>query len=404
MPPRILQTATSASHRSPVLAAALALIAWPAAAQMPPNPPVEIATPLSAEVTDYDVFTGRFEATREVELRARVSGYLDSVTFEDGTMVKEGDVLFTIDQRPFEAAVRRAEAALASAEASAELAQIELDRATQLAERNVGTEQEVDRTQAQLSETLAQVQVAQADLVTARLDLEFTTIEAPFDGRVSDTTVDPGNLVVGGTASTMPLTTLVSVAPIYFTFTVSEADFLRYSRFVPTGDRPAATGGGDWPVRIRLLDEDDFVHEGRLDFVDNRLNPNSGTVSVRAIIDDPASQLVPGVFGRIRVAASAPYDALLIPDEAILSDQDSKIVMTVVPAEQDGVVTVRPARVTLGPLYRGLRVIRSGIEAESRVIVSGVQRARPGSTVTPEEQTLSFADEAGTAEARSTGN
>ncbi|MEL6767891.1 MAG: efflux RND transporter periplasmic adaptor subunit [Pseudomonadota bacterium] len=395
MPPRIPSRI--------VLFVASAMLAGPAAAQMPPNPPVDVATPLSASVTDYDVFTGRFEATREVELRARVSGYLDSVTFEDGTLVREGDVLFTIDQRPFEAAVRRAEAALASAEAAAQLAQIELDRATQLAQRNVGTEQEVDRTQAQLSETLAQVQVAEADLVTAKLDLEFTTIEAPFDGRVSETTVDPGNLVVGGTSSTM-LTTIVSVAPVYFTFTVSEADFLMYSRFVPLEDRPSASGGGNWPVRIRLLDEDDFVHEGRLDFVDNRLNPNSGTVSVRAVVDEPSPQLVPGVFGRIRVASSLPYDALLLPDEAILSDQASKIVMTVVPAEEEGVMKVQPALVKLGPLHRGMRVIRSGIAADTRVIVSGVQRARPGSTVTPQETELSFPDEQQAAAGGATGN
>ncbi|MEM7497250.1 MAG: efflux RND transporter periplasmic adaptor subunit [Pseudomonadota bacterium] len=389
------------------LAAVLALAATGALAQMPPNPPVEIATPLADTVTDYDVFTGRFEAAREVDLRARVSGYLDSVTFEDGTLVKQGDVLFTIDQRPFEAAVRRAEAALASARASAELAQIELDRATQLAERNVGTEQEVDRTQAQLSEAMAQVQVAEADLVTAKLDLEFTTIEAPFDGRVSETTVDAGNLVIGGTSNTTALTTLVSVAPIFFTFTVSEADFLRYTRFVPLEDRPSANGGGDWPVGIRLLDEDSFVHQGRLDFVDNRLNPNSGSISVRAVVDNPSNQLVPGVFGRIRVAASAPYEALLVPDEAVLSDQANKIVMTAVPAEEEGLVRVQPARVTLGPLHRGLRVIRSGIDKDTRVIVTGVQRAMPGSTVTPEETTLSFADEqqsAGTGEAASSGN
>ncbi|MEL6575176.1 MAG: efflux RND transporter periplasmic adaptor subunit [Pseudomonadota bacterium] len=387
-----------------VLIAALALSATPAIAQMPPNPPVDIAAPLTASVTDYDVFTGRFEAAQEVELRARVSGYLESVTFEDGTLVNEGDVLFTIDQRPFEAAVRRAEAALASAKAAADLAQIELDRATQLAERNVGTEQEVDRTQAQLSETLAQVQVAEADLVTAQLDLEYTTIEAPFDGRVSEATVDAGNLVIGGTSSTMPLTTIVSVAPIYFTFTVSEADFLSYSRFVPLEDRPSASGGGNWPVRIRLLDEDDFVHEGRLDFVDNSLNPNSGTVSVRAVVDEPAGQLVPGVFGRIRVASSLPYDALLLPDDAVLSDQASKIVMTVVPAEENGVMKVQPALVELGPLHRGLRVIRSGITADTKVIISGVQRARPGSTVTPQETELTFSDEAQAAAGGATGN
>ncbi|MEM7528710.1 MAG: efflux RND transporter periplasmic adaptor subunit [Pseudomonadota bacterium] len=372
-----------------VVAGALAFA--PAVAQMPPNPPVEIATPLSAEVTDYDVFTGRFEAQQEVELRARVSGYLDQVSFDEGELVEEGTVLFTIDQRPFEASLRRAQAALASANASADLAQIELDRATQLAERNVGTEQEVDRTQAQLSESLAQVQVAEADVVQAKLDLEFTVIRAPFAGRISQREVDPGNLVIGGTGSTTMLARLVSTAPIYFTFTVSEADFLNYTRFVPIEQRPSSSTT-NWPVGIRLLDEDEFVHEGRLDFVDNVLNPNSGTITVRAIIEDPAPQLVPGVFGRIRVAASAPYDALLVPDEAILADQASKLLMTVVPAEEQGVMMVAPAPVELGPLYRGMRVIRSGIEPGSKIIVAGVQRARPGSTVTPQNTTLEFKD------------
>lgn len=358
---------------------------------MPPNPPVDVALPLTDEVVDYDVYTGRFEARQEVELRARVSGYLETVTFEEGAMVEEDAILFTIDQRSFQTAVRRARAALAAAEASAELAQIELDRATRLAERNVGTEQEVDRTQAQLSESLAQVQVAQADLAQAELDLGFTVIRAPFSGRISEREVDPGNLVVGGTSGTTMLALLVSEAPLFFEFTISEADFLRYARIFGEEGRPAGKVN-NYPVRIRLLDEDDYVHEGYLDFVDNALSANSGTIEVRAVVQEASGVLVPGLFGRVRVEASRPYEALLVPDEAVLSDQANKIIMTVVPSEEEGVSTVVPRLVTLGPLHRGMRVIRSGLEPDSRIIVAGLMRARPGATVTAVETTLDFAE------------
>ena len=365
------------------LVAALLLCA-PAQAQMPPNPPVDVAKPLSAKVIDYDVYTGRFEAVDEVELRARVSGYLDRVEFEDGAIVEKGDVLFVIDQRPFENAVKRAEASLASAEAGATLASLELDRATQLLERRVGTEQEVDRTQATLTQSQADVGVAQAELAIAELDLEFTTIRAPITGRISESTVDPGNLVVGGTTGTTMLAKIVSVDPINFVVTASEADYLRYSRAFQDGTRPSSREFRT-PVAVRLMDEDSFVHEGAIDFVSNELDPNSGTVTARAVIENPDRIIVPGVFGRMRIAGSSEYDALLVPDEAVLSDQSAKILLTV---DEGGTVGV--AVVELGPLYRGLRVIRKGLEPEMRVIVAGVQRARPGQTVTPQEVTLEF--------------
>ncbi|MEM9781874.1 MAG: efflux RND transporter periplasmic adaptor subunit [Pseudomonadota bacterium] len=371
-----------------ILATGPALPPGSASAQMPPNPPVQVATPLKDMVIDYDVFTGRFVAAEEVELRARVSGYLDEQRFEDGDLVEQGDVLFVIDQRPFLNAVERAKAAVASAEAGERLAQIELDRALQLAERNVGTVQDVDRTRATLTQAQAEVQVAIAEQISAELDLEYTTITAPFDGRISASTIDVGNLVVGGTNGTTLLATLVRIAPIHFLFTGSEADFLRYARMIPLEGRPSGSGAQP-PAEIQVQDEQGFPHPAYLDFVDNRLNPNSGTIQVRAVVEEPEDVLVPGLFGRIRLQGSGPFEALLVPDEAILSDQAARIVLVV---NGDGIV--QPVPVQTGPLHRGLRAITGGgLTEDMQVIVAGVMRARPGMGVTIQETPLAFRDD-----------
>ncbi|GMG81938.1 efflux RND transporter periplasmic adaptor subunit [Paralimibaculum aggregatum] len=372
---------------SGLLGLAAMLAATGAAAQMPPNPPVDVAHPITHEVVDHDIFTGRFEAVKEVEIFARVSGYLDSISFEDGDVVEEGDLLFTIDQRTFKAAVTRAEAQVVSAEATRDLAQIERDRALQLAERNVGTTQEVDRTSAALAEAEAAVAVAKAQLLEAQLDLDFTEIRAPFTGRMSDTRIDEGNLVLGGSSGATLLSTIVSIDPIHFTFTASESDFLKYSRLASVGTRPASRVATT-KVRVRLMDEDSFVHEGHMDFVDNRLDPNSGTITGRAVLDNSEGFLLPGLFGRLQLPASDPYEAVLIPDEAILADQASRIVMVV---DAEGMVSPRPVKT--GPMHGGLRVIREGLSTEDLVIVAGIQRARPGVSVTPNEITISFGAE-----------
>lgn len=370
--------------RSFVLAlAAITPVASIALAQGGP-PPIEAAKPLVREVTDHDVFTGRFEAVQEVELRARVTGYLDGVSFEDGDIVSQGQQLFTIDKRTFEAAVARANAALTSAKASRDLAKVEFDRATQLARRNVGTVQEVDRTRATLAEAEAQVEVAQAELRSAELDLAFTDVDAPFAGRMSNRKVDPGNLIVGGASNATLLSTIMSTDPIHFTFTGSEADFLRYARRLgPSG----TTTDRKTEVSIRLLDEQEFTRSGIIDFVNNELDPNSGTITVRAVLPNPDGLLVPGIFGRVRVPATAPYEALLIPDTAILSDQARKIVMVV---DEEGNVAPRP--VVPGQMHKGLRVIREGLNPDDMVIVNGVQRARPGAKVTVETTELTLAE------------
>lgn len=366
--------------------AAIAALPGPVAAQQQQQaPPVDVARPLTAEVTEYDIYTGRFEAVGRVEIRSRVSGYLDRVHFQDGQVVGAGTPLFTIDQRTFRAEVARAEANVKSAEATRLLAEIELERARTLAERNVGTTQEVDRTTATLAEAEAQLAVAEAELRQARLNLEFTEIEAPFHGRMSRAEVDPGNLIVGGAAGATLLSTIVSLDPVHFVFTISEADYLRYSRL-----HGGQNGQGNPPeikVGIRLMDEDAFVHEGMLDFLDSEIDPNSGTIVARAVVTNPDGFIVPGVFGRVRLPAGPPFQAALIPDEAVLSDQARKIVYVV---DDEGTVSVRP--VSLGQLHRGLRVVKEGLTADDRVIVAGLQRARPGAKVTPNEVTLELGE------------
>lgn len=369
----------------PIFCVLLTGLILPAAAlAQPETPPVDVATPMQERIVDYDVYTGRFEAEERVEIRARVSGYLDEIHFEDGDMVEKGQRLFVIDQRPFQLAVERAQAALEAAKATRDLAEIEYRRAEQLAERNVGTVQEVDRTRGALTEAEAQVQVAEAELNQARLDLGFTEISAPFGGRIGEALVDPGNLVTGGPQNSTMLATLVKTDPIYFSFTASEADYLRYARLNKSGARPSSRTTEN-PVAVRLMDEENFVHEGFMSFVDNELDPNSGTIEGRATIPNPDGYIVPGLFGRIRLPASGEYQALLLPDAAILSDQARKIVMTV-----DGEGKVAQQAVTLGALYRGLRVIRDGLAPDTRVVVNGVQRARPGSTVQPNPVEIQF--------------
>lgn len=348
------------------------------AAPPPPPPPVTVAPPLVKRIAEWDEYTGRFEAVDMVEVRSRVSGYLESVHFRDGQIVEKGQLLFVIDPRPFQAALERAKAELQRAATRLELTKTELARSERLlATRNVSQEAYDTRRQAN-RDAEAQVASARAQVRSAELDLEFTQIKSPIRGRISNRKVDVGNVVSGGTLQSTLLTTVVSLDPIYFVFDASEADYLRYLRSSRAGTRPDSRNGED-EVYLKLADETEWSRRGRLNFVDNVLNPGSGTIRLRAVFDNPDLFLVPGVFGRLRVAGSGEYDAMLVPDAAVIADQTRRMLVAV---KDDGGTDFRP--VLLGPIVDGLRVVRSGISSNDRVIISGLQRARPGGKVTPQ--------------------
>jgi RND family efflux transporter MFP subunit len=348
------------------------------AAPAPQPPSVTVAQPLAKKVTDWDEYTGRFTAVQSVELRARVSGYLDSIKFTDGQLVEKGQLLFVIDPRPFQATLDKARADLKVEESRRDLAQLDLTRATKLLAARAVSQEEYD-TRAQTSaQTAASVASASAAVRNAELDLEFTQIRAPFAGRIGDRKIDIGNLVSGGAGATL-LATIVTEDPIYFEFDGSEADYLKYVRLASAGTRPSSRDAPN-QVYVKLMDETKWSHAGKMNFVDNQLDPNSGTVRGRAVLTNAGSVFQPGMFGRLRLLGSGQYDGLLLPDEAVVSDQATKLVMVV---GEDG--TVSPHPVTLGPKVDGLRVIKTGIAATDKVIISGLTRARPGAKVTPQE-------------------
>lgn len=347
----------------------------------PPPPAVTVAKPKKQTVTDYDEYVGRFVAIDLVEVRARVSGYLDKVHFQDGQIVKQGDQLFTIDKRPFETTLAQARATLAQARANLAFADSDLTRASQLVRDRTITEQVFDqRTQAKRVAEAA-VQAQEAAVRQAELDLQFTELRAPVGGRIGDRRVSPGNLVTGGTSgNTTLLGTIVSIDPIRFEFTFDEASFLRYERLANAGSDVASRDGGVG-VELKLIDESEFKHKGKMDFVDNVIERASGTIRGRAVIANPNGVFTPGMFARVRVPGSQPYEALLVPDVAIASEQVRKYVMVVGPDN-----TATQKYVTLGQLTNGLRVIKDGLAADDRVVVNGLARIRPGAKVTPQEQ------------------
>ena len=347
-------------------------------AAAPPPPPVTVAHPLQKNITEWDEYTGRFQAVNTVEVRARVSGFIDSVHVNEGQVVKEGDLLFVIDQRPFRLAVEQAMADVERAQAKLEIATLDVQRATPLVESQALTGREFDTRKSTQRDAAGQVANAQAALKTAQLNLEWSTVRAPIAGRISDRRVDAGNLITGGASGATLLTVIVSTDPIHFIFDGSEADFIRYLRLAAQGARPSSRDVQN-PVSVRLADETDFTHQGRMDFVDNAVNPKTGTIRGRAIFDNKDGLLTPGFFGRLRLFGGT-HDGLLVPDSAISSDQSRKIMFTVA---DDGTVGVK--LVELGPIVDGLRVIRSGLTASDRIVIDGLQRARPGQKVKPED-------------------
>jgi RND family efflux transporter MFP subunit len=368
-----------------LLATAIVLPA-PASAQsaMPP-PPVEISAPLKKMITEWDEYTGRFEAVQTVEVRPRVAGFIDRIHFRDGQTVKQGDLLFTIDPRPYQLSVDAARAEIARTQAQLELAENDVERAAPLVQNRTLAPREFDARRSAAKVALAALQSARAALAQAELNLEWTNVRAPIAGRISDRRVDVGNLVAGGPGAAQPtlLTGIVALDPIYFAFDASEADYLRYSRLFLSGDRPSGRDNPN-PVEVRLADETTWARRGRMDFVDNQLNPRAGTIRGRAVFDNKDFFLVPGVFARMRLWAG-DREALLVPDSAIAADQARRILL-VVGADD----TVQPRVVTLGPIVYGLRVIRSGLQETDRVIINGQANpmVRPGAKVTPRPGTI----------------
>jgi len=372
---------TSFTAASLILAATLAGCSDSHQAAAPPPPAVTVAKPVQRTIIDQDEYVGRFVAVDSVEVRARVSGYLDRIHFEDGQLVKQGDLLFTIDKRPFQASLDQAKANLAQAKANLAFTEADLARGQQLVRDKTITEQTFDqRTQAKRVAE-ASVQAQDAAVHQAMLDLEFTELKAPVAGRIGDRRVSPGNLVTGGAGgNTTLLATIVSTDPIRFEFTFDEAAYLRYERLSKRGQDVTSREGGVY-VSLRLIDEPDFMHPGHLDFVDNVIDRASGTIRGRAVFSNNLGLFTPGMFARIRVPGSPAYPALLVPDVAIGSEQARKYVLVL-----DNENVARPKYVVLGDTYEGLRVIKDGIGADDRVVVNGVARIRPGQKVTPEDE------------------
>ena len=357
------------------------------AAAAPPPPAVTVAHPVSQRIVDEDEFTGRFNPTAVVEVRARVSGYLDRLAFTDGQMVKKGDLLFVIDQRPYRNTLQQAEADVASAQARVQLAVADLERSRSLLATSAVAKATFDQRTQDRQVADAGLLAAQAALAKAQLDLEFTEVRAPIDGRISRRKVDVGNLVAGEPSATL-LTTIVALDPIYFDFDMSESEFLAYNRAAAQG-RMARQRDGGIDVVLRLPDEKKWSMHGRLDFVDNRVDPSSGTLRARAVVANPDLFVTPGQFGRLGLPGSEPYDAILIPDSAVLSDQARKLVMAVA---DDG--TVSPKVVRLGPLQSGLRVVRDGLATSDRIVIDGLMRARPGGKVAAQDGSIAVAQAA----------
>ncbi len=346
----------------------------------PPPPAVTVAKPVKQMVADQDEYVGRFVAVDAVEVRTRVAGTLDAVHFKDGQIVTKGDLLFSIDRRPFENAAAQARANLVLARSNFDF-RGKRSRpvpsswcATRAISEQVFDQRAQTKRNAEASVAANQAAVSQADL-----DLEFTEIRAPITGRIGDRRVSPGNLVAAGAAASV-LATIVSTDPIRFEFTFDEASLLRYDRLAKQTADPT-TRGLSLPVKLKLIDETDFAHQGNMDFVNNVIDSTSGTIRSRAVFENKDEKFVPGMFGRVQIPAGPRVEALLVPDNAIGTDQTRKFVYVV---EADN--SVKQVYVTLGPVFDGQRAVKEGLTPESRVVVNGLMRVRPGIKVTPQEE------------------
>jgi RND family efflux transporter MFP subunit len=349
----------------------------------PPLQTVTVAPVPEREISEWDEFTGRLEAVDQVEIRPRVSGYIKRVTFTEGREVKKGEVLFEIDPRPYQAELARAEAELERAKSAASLAASDVQRAQTLVKAQAISREEYDSRTSAEAQGGAGVKAAEAAVQTARLNLEWTRVRSPINGRVSNALVTSGNLVEAGPPATL-LTTVVSLDPMYVYFDSDEQTYLRYAG--------RARHGSNWrtaklPVYLGLANEDGFPHEGQLDFVDNQIDPNTGTIRTRAVFSNASRALTPGLFARVKLVGDHKRKALLVRDAAIGTDQDRKFVLVV---GQGDTLAYRP--VVPGRLVDGLRIIDSGLQPGEHVVVNGLMRVRPGMKVAPQLAEMTAAD------------
>ncbi len=363
--------------RTSLLLATLALSAAACSKPQPPMPPpqVTVAPAIERQVADWDEFSGHFEAVQSVEVRPRVSGFVQRVTFAEGANVRQGDPLFIIDPRPYEADVARAEAALEQAHTRQQLAQMELERAKQLVNTQAISREELDSRTSGLADGASAVRAAEAALKIARLNLEWTTVRAPISGRVSRAEITVGNLVQAGPPAASLLTTIVSLDPIYVYFDSDEQTYLKFA-----GTRGGATRR---PVQIGLASETGFPHGGTLDFIDNRVDRNAGTIRARAVVQNPDRLFAPGLFARVRLPDGQPRQATLVQDAAVGTDQDRKFVLVLKPDS-----TVEYRAVTLGRVVDGLRVVHSGLQPGENVVINGLLRVRPGMRVAAKSSSM----------------
>src|SRR5689334_2249815 len=345
----------------------ISLVACREPQQAPPTPQVTVAPAIGRDVAEATEFTGHFESTNAVDVRPRVAGFVDRVGFVEGAMVRQGNPLFTIDPRPYEAEVARAEAALEQARTRKQLADSELERAQRLVSTQAISREELDSRVSGRAEGDAAIHAAEAALKLARLNLEWTVVRAPISGRVGRAEVTAGNVVQAGAPSPTVLTTIVALDPIYVYFDSDEQAYLKQMRL---------TGTPTTPVQIGLVNETGFPHEGKLDFVDNRVDQAAGTVRVRAVLANPGHQFAPGLFARVRLASTERHSATLIQDQAVGTDQDRKFVLVL---KADSTVEYRP--ITLGPIVDGLRDVRTGLAPGEQVVINGLMRVRPGMKV-----------------------
>ena len=356
------------------------------AQQQPPPPAVTVAPVEQKQIVEWDEFTGRVEPVESVDVRPRVSGYIQDVRFQSGQLVKKGDVLFVIDPRWHQATFDQRKATLEQAKVHLENARRDAARTARLLESKAISVEEADTRQSNSEEAHAALLAAQAALDTAKLDLDYTQVRAPIDGRVSRALLTAGNYVNGDAGGATVLTSIVSVDPVYVHADVDENSLLKFNALAQA-KKLETNDDGRIPVQLQLADEEGFPHQGAIESFDNRLDPNTGSILLRAVFSNPDGRIVPGLFARIRVPLGERHSAMLVEERAIGTDQARKYVLTLT---STNTVVYRP--VELGPAVEGKRIVRSGLQAGDKIVVNGIQRVRPGMAVTPQEAAVASKD------------